>query len=102
MIVCNSLSNSKINSLEPNDIPQEETRYSRIFLAFFAVALWIVVVPYLGFNISMMLLVTATMIIIGHCRWWQIAIMALALSFPINHLLAAVLKVYLPSGSIFG
>lgn len=82
--------------------PKEATSYGRVFLAFVAIALWIVVLPYLGFNITTILLVASIMIIIGNCRWWQIALLSLILSVPINYLLAAVLRVYLPSGSLFG
>lgn len=81
---------------------QEGTSYGRVFLAFVAIALWIAILPYLGFNIATILLIAAIMIIIGNCPWWQIVLLALILSVPINYLLAAVLRVYLPSGSIFG
>ncbi|PWQ99644.1 tripartite tricarboxylate transporter TctB family protein [Leucothrix arctica] len=101
-IVSNIFANRKVETVKSNDEPNEITSYGRVFLAFVAIALWIVIVPYLGFNITTIMLVTTIMIIIGKCRWWQIAIVALALSFPINYLLAAVLKVYLPSGSVFG
>jgi putative tricarboxylic transport membrane protein len=82
--------------------PREPTSHFRVFLAFSAIALWIVILPYLGFNISTILLVASIMIIIGNCRWWQIALLSLTLSVPINYLLAIVLRVYLPSGSVFG
>jgi len=81
--------------------PQESVRYGRVILASAAIALWIVILPYLGFNISTILLVATTMLIIGNCRWWQIILLPLILSFPINYLLTAVLQVYLPSGSVF-
>jgi hypothetical protein len=81
--------------------PHESVRYGRVILAFAAIALWIVILPYLGFNISTILLVATVMLIIGNCRWWQIILLPLILSFPINYLLAAVLRVYLPSGSVF-
>jgi len=85
-----------------DDEPQERTSYGRVLLAFLAIALWIVALPYLGFNISTILLVASIMLIIGNCRWWQIVVLSLILSVPINYLLANVLRVYLPSGSIFG
>ena len=80
----------------------ELTSYGSVFLAFLAIALWIIALPYLGFNLSTILLVSSIMLIIGNCRWWQIALLSLTLSVPINYLLANVLRVYLPSGSIFG
>ena len=80
----------------------ERASYGRVFLAFLAIAFWIVALPYLGFNFSTILLVVSIMLIIGNCRWWQIALLSLILSIPINYLLANVLQVYLPSGSIFG
>ncbi|MEJ6689990.1 MAG: tripartite tricarboxylate transporter TctB family protein [Paracoccaceae bacterium] len=82
--------------------PEKDTSYGRVFLAFVAIALWIVILPYLGFTLSTILLVASVMIIIGNCRWWQIVLLSLILSVPINYLLAAVLRVYLPSGSFFG
>jgi len=81
---------------------RERTSYGRVFLAFLAIALWVIALPYIGFNISTILLVVSIMLIIGNCRWWQIALLSLILSVPINYLLANVLRVYLPSGSIFG
>jgi len=101
MIVSNILANRKLVIDELEDESSEITSYGRVFLAFIAIALWIVILPYLGFNIATMLLVAAIMIIIGKCSWWQIAILALVLSFPIDYLLGAALKVYLPSGSVF-
>lgn len=82
--------------------PQPATSYGRVFLAFIAIALWIIILPYLGFNISTILLVASVMVIIGNCRWWQIVLLSLILSFPINYLLASILRVYLPSASVFG
>ncbi len=79
-----------------------QTSYGRVFLAFSAITLWLIALPYLGFNITTILLVVSVMVIIGNCRWWQIALLSLILSVPINYLLANVLRVYLPSGSIFG
>lgn len=90
----------KADTLEDNS--QEQTSYARVFLAFLAIALWIIALPYLGFNISTILLVVSIMLIIGNCSWWQIALLSLILSVPINYLLANVLRVYLPTGSIFG
>jgi len=81
---------------------REQTNYFRVFLAFLAISLWIIVLPHLGFNISTILLVASIMFIIGNCRWWQIVVLSLILSLPINYLLAIVLRVYLPSGSLFG
>ena len=101
MIVSNILANRKLVIDELEDESSEITSYGRVFLAFIAIALWIVILPYLGFNIATMMLVATIMIIIGKCRWWQIAILALVLSFPIDYLLGAALKVYLPSGSVF-
>lgn len=80
----------------------ERTNYGRVFLAFVAIALWIVALPYLGFIFTTILLVVSMMLIIGDCRWWQIALLSVILSVPINYLLAKVLRVYLPGGSIFG
>lgn len=92
--------NEKIDSLEKNSAGK--TSYIRVFLAFLAIALWIVILPYIGFIISTILLVVSIMLIIGDCRWWQIALLSLILTVPINYILASVLRVYLPSGSIFG
>ena len=78
------------------------TSFGRVFLAFGAIAIWIVILPYLGFNIATILLVASVMIIIGNCRWWQIVVLSVILSVPINFLLATVLRVYLPTGSLFG
>lgn len=82
--------------------PQETTSYGRVLLAFAAITLWIVILPYLGFNIATFMLVAAIMTIIGNCQWWQIVLLSLILSVPIKFLLAIVLQVYLPSGSVFG
>lgn len=82
--------------------PDQRTSHARVLLAFSAIALWIVILPYLGFIFTTMMLVASIMIIIGNCRWWQIVLLSLALSVPINYLLAMVLRVYLPSGSVFG
>ncbi len=82
--------------------PAESTSYGRVFLTFIAIALWVALMPYLGFNIATILLIASIMLIIGKCAWWQIMILSLILSFPVNYLLALVLRVYLPSGSLFG
>ena len=54
----------------PDVEPQERVSYGRVCLTFIAIALWIVILPYLGFNISTILLVASVMLIIGNCRWW--------------------------------
>ena len=81
---------------------KEATSYGRVFLAFLAIALWIVVLPYFGFSVATMFLVASIMVIIGNCHWWQILFLSLMLSFPVNYLLALVMGVYLPNGSLFG
>jgi len=63
--------------------------------------LWIVLIPYIGFNIATILLISAIMLIIGNRNWWQIMILSLILSLPLNYLLKVVLRVYLPQGLIF-
>lgn len=83
------------------ELPKEKASYLRVFLAFVAIALWIVLLPYLGFNITTILLVSTIMLIIGKSRWWQIAILSFVLSVPMNYLLATALRVYLPGGSLF-
>ena len=102
MIISEGIKNRKEQVNATDDEPGERTSYGRVFLAFIAIALWIVALPYLGFNISTILLVASIMLVIGNCRWWQIVVLSLVLSLPINHLLANVLRVYLPSGSLFG
>lgn len=92
----------KENADTSEDKSHERTSYGRVFLSFLAIALWIIAMPYLGFNISTILLVVSVMLLIGDCRWWQIALLSLILSVPINYVLANVLRVYLPGGSIFG
>ena len=102
MIVFNIIRNLKVEAGSSENEPREKTSYGRVFLAFAAIALWIMVLPYLGYNISTIVLVASIMFIIGNCRWWQIVVLSIVLSFPINYLLGIVLRVYLPSGSIFG
>lgn len=102
MIISEGIKIRKEQADTSEDQSSEPTSYGRVFLAFLAIALWIVALPYLGFNISTILLVASIMLIIGSCRWWQIVVLSLILSVPINYLLANVLRVYLPAGSIFG
>lgn len=102
MIISDALKIRKEAAESLDSSPKEPTSYARVFLAFLAIALWIVALPIIGFNIATILLVVSIMLIIGNCRWWQIALLSLVLSVPINYLLANVLRVYLPSGSIFG
>lgn len=102
MIISDALKIRKEAAESLSSSPKEPTSYARVFLAFLAIALWIVALPIIGFNIATILLVVSIMLIIGNCRWWQIALLSLVLSVPINYLLANVLRVYLPSGSIFG
>jgi hypothetical protein len=85
----------------PAQTPAPKTRYGLVFLAFVAITSWIILLPFIGYNIATILLITSIMLIIGRCTWVQIVLVSLALSFPINSLLAVVLKVYLPSGSLF-
>jgi len=102
MIVSEAIAMRNEGSDAASKFRKEATSYGRVVLAFSAIAMWIVILPYLGFDISTILLVASIMVIIGNCRWWQIALLSLILSVPINYLLAAVLRVYLPSGSLFG
>ncbi len=102
MIISESVKIRKEQTDTLEDKSSEQTNYVRVFLAFLAITLWIIALPYIGFNIATILLVASVMVIIGNCRWWQIALLSLILSVPINYLLANVLRVYLPSGSIFG
>ncbi len=101
-IVSNAIGNLKGETDSLEDGPKEATSYLRVLLAFSAIALWIIILPYLGYEISTMMLVASVMIIIGNCRWWQIVTLSLILSIPVKHLLANVFRVYLPSGSVFG
>ncbi len=101
-IVSNAIGNLKDETDSLEDGPREATSYIRVLLAFTAIALWIIILPYLGYEISTIMLVATVMIIIGNCRWWQIVILSLILSIPVKHLLAIVLRVYLPTGSVFG
>ncbi len=101
-IVSNAIGNLKGETGSLEDGPREATSYLRVLLAFSAIALWIIILPYLGYEISTMMLVASVMIIIGNCRWWQIVTLSLILSIPVKHLLANVFRVYLPSGSVFG
>lgn len=87
--------------IEDVEVTQTPIRYGAVFVAFVAIALWIIVLPIIGFNISTALLIAVIMIIIGKCAWWQIVVLSFVLSVPVNYLLAIVLKVYLPSGSLF-
>ena len=102
IIISEGINIRKENTDTSESKSRERTSYGRVFLAFLAIALWVIALPYLGFNLSTILLVVSVMLIIGNCRWWQIALLALILSVPINYLLANVLRVYLPSGSLFG
>ncbi|MBU2868082.1 tripartite tricarboxylate transporter TctB family protein [Pacificibacter marinus] len=86
---------------DTTDDPPPKTRYGLVFLAFIAIASWIILLPFIGYNIATILLITSIMLIIGRCTWVQIVLVSLALSFPVNSLLGVVLKVYLPSGSLF-
>ncbi len=86
---------------DASNTPQGHTRYGAVFLAFVSIALWIVLLPIIGFNIATALLIAVIMRIIGKCVWWQVIVLSFALSVPVNALLAIVLKVYLPSGSLF-
>jgi len=79
----------------------EDSNYIRVFLSFICIMLWIVLIPYIGFNIATILLISAIMLIIGNRNWWQIIILSLILSLPLNYLLKVVLRVYLPQGLIF-
>ena len=101
-IVSNAIGNLKDQTDSLEDKPREATSYIRVLLAFTATALWIIILPYLGYEISTIMLVASVMIIIGNCRWWQIVILSLILSIPVKQLLAIVLRVYLPTGSFFG
>jgi len=79
----------------------EDSNYIRVFLSIICIMLWIVLIPYIGFNIATILLISAIMLIIGNRNWWQIMILSLILSLPLNYLLKVVLRVYLPQGLIF-
>ena len=100
-IVSNAIGNLKETATAQDGEPREATAFGRVLLAFIAIALWIVILPYLGYNVATMLLVASIMLIIRDCRWWQIVVLAVMLSVPINYLLAIVLRVYLPAGSLF-
>lgn len=102
MIISEGIKIQKEHADTDEHISKERTSYVRVFLAFLAIALWIIALPYIGFNIATILLVASIMLIVGNCRWWQIVLLSLILSVPINYLLGSVLRVYMPGGSIFG
>ena len=102
LVASNVIKNLRAGTNSSEDGQRETTSYGRVFLAFAVIALWIVTLPYLGYNLTTMMLVALIMIIIGNCRWWQIVALSVMLSIPVNYLLAIVLRVYLPTGSIFG
>ena len=101
LIASNAIETQKDETDSSANVPGESINYIRVLLAFVAIALWIVLLPFFGYNLATVLLVVSVMLIVGGCRWWQIAILALALSFPVQYSLAVILRVYLPSGSLF-
>lgn len=100
-IISNAIGFQKSEANPSTNEQPETTSYIRVFFAFAAIAFWIILLPYLGFNIATILLVASVMIVIGDCRWWQIALLSLILSVPVNYLLATILRVYLPRGILF-
>jgi hypothetical protein len=75
--------------------------YSGVLIAFFSIALWIVATIYFGFKLATILLVFAIMLVIGNRTWWQLLLLPLLLSFPLDYVLKIVLRVYLPEGIFF-
>jgi len=67
-IVSNAIGNLKDQTDSLEDKPREATSYIRVLLAFTATALWIIILPYLGYEISTIMLVASVMIIIGNCQ----------------------------------
>lgn len=95
------LTHAKSTPASMTEDPPPRTRYGLVFLAFVAIASWVILLPFIGYNIATILLISSIMLIIGRCTWVQIILVSLALSFPVNSLLGVVLKVYLPSGTLF-
>lgn len=75
--------------------------YFGLLIAFVSILLWIIFTIYFGFRLATIFLVVAIMLVIGNRKWWQIVLLSLILSIPMDYLLKAVLRVYLPEGIFF-
>ncbi|GAE94479.1 tricarboxylate transport protein TctB [Gracilibacillus boraciitolerans JCM 21714] len=81
-----------------------KTQYMNIFrvcLTFIAIVLWIVLVPYLGFIIAMIILLVSVMLLMGNRSWLQIILVPLLTSFLLNYVFTTFLGRTLPTGIFF-
>jgi len=83
------------------DRQTKNLNYIGVCGALIAMLLWLLLIPYVGFNISTILLTITMMLIIGNRKWWQIVLLSLILSYPLDYVLKVVLRVYLPQGIFF-
>lgn len=82
--------------------PTSNINYRGILLMFIFIVLWTLLVPYIGFIICTILLVTASMLLIGNRDWRKIILMSIILSFLLDYLLKVALNIYFPQGILFG
>ncbi len=90
----------KEGNVPPSD-QSEDTSHIRVFLAFGLITIWIISLPYIGFNVATVFLISSIMLLIGNCRWWQIVALSFILSVPLDYLLGVAFRMYLPNGSFF-
>lgn len=75
--------------------------YMRVFLTFVGIILWIVLIPYLGFVITMILLLLSIMLLMGNRNWLQLILIPLLISFTLSYVFTEFVGRTLPSGIFF-
>lgn len=96
-----------VKNITKTDVEQQEENkikshnYIGVLIAFVSILLWIIFTIYFGFRLATIFLVITVMLVIGHCKWWQMVLLSFILSIPMDYFLKAVLRVYLPEGIFF-
>lgn len=93
----------KKDPVENDETEKEGTKvsYSRVILTFISLALWIILVPLLGFIITTILLIAAVIAIVGEFKVYQIIIIPIIVSLAVYYIFNELLNVILPEGIFF-
>ena len=83
------------------NIQIDYAKFIRVFVTFIGVVLWIVLVPYLGFILSTILLLGLVMVLMGNKKWLQIVFVPIITSFLLSYIFTVFIGRTLPLGIFF-
>ncbi|WP_374694438.1 tripartite tricarboxylate transporter TctB family protein [Halomonas sp. SpR8] len=97
MIIINRKKEKESNT----DIKSKYSNILRVCITFLSIVLWILLVPFLGFIISMIILLVFVMMVMGNRKILQLTLVPVITSVLLNYIFTTFLGRTLPTGIFF-